>query len=41
METLLLVSLLYAGIFTLVCITVCMILAYVVYQMKNFRSTTY
>lgn len=41
METLLLVSLLYAGAFTLVCITVCMLLAYVVYLMKGSRTTTY
>jgi hypothetical protein len=41
METLLLVSLLYAGAFMITCMAVCLGLAYVIYLMKATRPTTY
>jgi len=41
METALLLSLIYAGVFTLVCIVISLILVYVIYLMKSTRATTY
>ncbi len=41
METVMLVSLLYAGVFMLACVGMSMILAYIVYMIKSTRPTTY
>ena len=41
METVFLVSLIYAGAFMIACIGISLILAYVVYMLKTTRTTTY
>ncbi len=41
METVMLVSLIYAGVFMIACIGMSLILAYVVYMLKTTRATTY